>query len=58
MIDYLILRFLWLRERGFVQITKDLGFALSIFSDFRNYSGDFTICFFGDGLYQSAVFSF
>ena len=47
MINYLVQRFLWFRERGFVQI----GFALSLFPIFRNYSGDFVIRLFRAWLY-------
>ena len=59
MINYLILRFLWLRERGFVQITQKT--LVSLFPFFL-ISGIIRVIslsgFFGDGLYQSAVFSF
>ena len=52
MINYLVQRFLWFRERGFVQITqKTFGFALSLFPIFRNYSGDFVIRLFRAWLY-------
>ena len=57
MIDYLILRFLWLRERGFVQITQKT--LVSLFPFFL-ISGIIRVIslsvFFGDGLYSISCF--
>ena len=59
MTNYLVQRFLWFRERGFVQnYAENLGFALSLFPIFRNYSGDFTICLFWSLVILTIVFSF
>ena len=53
MINYLVQRFLWFRERGFVQIyAENLWFrSFPFFPIFRNYSGDFVIRLFRAWLY-------
>lgn len=47
MTKYLVQKFLWFRERGFVQITpEDFGLSLSIFTFFSNCSSDFPVLLF------------